>query len=196
MLYNLPCWTSSSVIAAEWRLWYKQLKTHSQELNRFWLNYSVSGEQFQLTTTWILQTRYIFNDQSYINSRYLHFLLENMNIIFKAKQKRAPTALTVDCSVCGAPAPDHIHFGGWFSITSYQRIKEQRGFSWSIVIMSDKQFQEHVVTRVEHSSGELWREWRSSPSSAGLAPKTVRSRSSAKTVQLADFKSVCKLGWK
>ena len=125
MLYNLPCWTSSSVIAAEWRLWYKQLKTHSQELNRFWLNYSVSGEQFQLTTTWILQTRYIFNDQSYINSRYLHFLLKNMNIIFKAKQKRAPTALTVDCSVCGAPAPDHIHFGGWFSITSYQRIKER-----------------------------------------------------------------------
>ena len=100
------------------------------------MNYSVSGEQFQLTTTWILQTRYIFNDQSYINSRYLHFLLKNMNIIFKAKQKRAPTALTVDCSVCGAPAPDHIHFGGWFSITSHQRIKK-REFSWKTVFVYD-----------------------------------------------------------
>jgi len=30
----------------------------------------------------------------------------------KETKKRAPTALTVACSVCGAPAPDHIHFGG------------------------------------------------------------------------------------
>jgi len=30
----------------------------------------------------------------------------------KLKKKRAPTALTIKCSVCGAAAPDHVHFGG------------------------------------------------------------------------------------
>jgi len=30
----------------------------------------------------------------------------------KIKKKRAPTALLITCSVCGAPAPDHLHFGG------------------------------------------------------------------------------------
>jgi len=28
------------------------------------------------------------------------------------KKKRAPTALTLRCDVCTAPAPDHFHFGG------------------------------------------------------------------------------------
>ena len=26
--------------------------------------------------------------------------------------KRPPTALTLQCQICGAPAPDHLHFGG------------------------------------------------------------------------------------
>jgi len=30
----------------------------------------------------------------------------------KVKKKRAPTALLIACTVCGAPAPDHLHFGG------------------------------------------------------------------------------------
>jgi len=30
----------------------------------------------------------------------------------KVKKKRAPTALLISCTVCGAPAPDHLHFGG------------------------------------------------------------------------------------
>ena len=29
-----------------------------------------------------------------------------------ARRQRAPTALTMKCGVCYAPAPDHIHFGG------------------------------------------------------------------------------------
>ena len=33
-------------------------------------------------------------------------------LISKGKKKRAPTALTIKCSVCGSPAPDHLHFGG------------------------------------------------------------------------------------
>ena len=28
------------------------------------------------------------------------------------KKRRAPTALTLECDVCSAPAPDHFHFGG------------------------------------------------------------------------------------
>lgn len=30
----------------------------------------------------------------------------------RTKKKRAPTALLISCNVCGAPAPDHLHFGG------------------------------------------------------------------------------------
>ena len=30
----------------------------------------------------------------------------------KVKKKRAPAALVLTCKVCGAPAPDHLHFGG------------------------------------------------------------------------------------
>ena len=30
----------------------------------------------------------------------------------QTKKKRAPTALLISCNVCGAPAPDHLHFGG------------------------------------------------------------------------------------
>ena len=28
------------------------------------------------------------------------------------KKKRRPANLCIDCPVCGAPAPDHLHFGG------------------------------------------------------------------------------------
>ena len=30
----------------------------------------------------------------------------------KPKKKRAPAALIINCDVCDAPAPDHLHFGG------------------------------------------------------------------------------------
>merc|ERR1719278_53422 len=30
----------------------------------------------------------------------------------KPTYKRPPTALTLQCQICGAPAPDHLHFGG------------------------------------------------------------------------------------
>ena len=30
----------------------------------------------------------------------------------QVKKRRAPTLLVLDCSVCSAPAPDHLHFGG------------------------------------------------------------------------------------
>eukprot|EP00092_Neocalanus_flemingeri_P027686 GFUD01030051.1.p1 GENE.GFUD01030051.1~~GFUD01030051.1.p1 ORF type:complete len:877 (+),score=166.00 GFUD01030051.1:322-2952(+) len=30
----------------------------------------------------------------------------------RTKKKRAPAALLISCTVCGAPAPDHLHFGG------------------------------------------------------------------------------------
>ena len=28
------------------------------------------------------------------------------------KKKRAPACLSIQCPVCGGPAPDHVHFGG------------------------------------------------------------------------------------
>ena len=31
---------------------------------------------------------------------------------FQTKKKRAPAPLVLSCSVCGAPAPEHLHFGG------------------------------------------------------------------------------------
>ena len=30
----------------------------------------------------------------------------------KVAYKRRPTTLSLACGVCGAPAPDHVHFGG------------------------------------------------------------------------------------
>ena len=44
--------------------------------------------------------------------------------IFQSK-KRAPTALTVDCNVCGGPAPDHIHFGGKYRYINFITMKCQ-----------------------------------------------------------------------
>ena len=28
------------------------------------------------------------------------------------KKKRSPASLSIECPVCGGPAPDHVHFGG------------------------------------------------------------------------------------
>ena len=39
-------------------------------------------------------------------------LFHEICIMFKVRKRRAPTALTLDCNVCSAPAPDHLHFGG------------------------------------------------------------------------------------
>ena len=30
----------------------------------------------------------------------------------ECKKRRQPASLTILCGVCGAPAPDHLHFGG------------------------------------------------------------------------------------
>ena len=50
---------------------------------------------------------------SLIISRYI---CRQKNIFAKihlqAAYKRPPTALTLKCQICGAPAPDHLHFGG------------------------------------------------------------------------------------
>ena len=50
-------------------------------------------------------------DQSKVSSWHGIFYTRS-NTLFQLKKKRAPTALTIKCSVCGAAAPDHVHFGG------------------------------------------------------------------------------------
>ena len=34
------------------------------------------------------------------------------------KKKRRPANLSIECPVCGGPAPDHLHFGGTHSTGS------------------------------------------------------------------------------
>ena len=38
-------------------------------------------------------------------------ILKELCLQMKVKKRRAPAALILDCKVCGAPCPDHLHFG-------------------------------------------------------------------------------------
>ena len=57
------------------------------------------------------------NIQKFLNSNFQYSVLKYSTNRYLSKYlqpayKRPPTALTLQCQICGAPAPDHLHFGG------------------------------------------------------------------------------------
>ena len=48
----------------------------------------------------------------------LHALVQSSNHV-QPKARRKQPALRVKCTVCGAAAPEHLHFGGEFEMCEY-----------------------------------------------------------------------------
>ena len=56
--------------------------------------------------------RYTWSKKLSSAYNFLQVFQNRIYNVLKVRKRRAPTALTLRCNVCSAPAPDHLHFGG------------------------------------------------------------------------------------